>query len=178
MKFAPRRGSKTVMETEEKSNIILDEGELFFEIDKVLGIVRIKMGDGETRYGDLPYSTGNTADATVYDPTTSGLIGTTVQAAIDDVASIINGITIIKLEKVYNAEPGALLTITFDPIDLSEYKPLGVAGYNTGDPAVRPYAVACSDDGNFEYTLSCTNTANGAIIDKTAVLLITAIPIN
>ena len=177
MILAPRRGSKTVMESEEKGNIVLAEGEIFFELDRVLNIVRIKMGDGETKYSELPYITGNTAADTVYDPSGSSLMATNTQDAIDNLASIVHGITQIILEKEYSCAPNSSITIEFDPIDTTRYIPIGVAGYNTNDMAMTVSGVCCSTDGEFIYSLICTNTVNGDI-NTTAELLISAIPIN
>ena len=177
MMLAPRRGSKIVMETPEKANIVLAEGEIFFELDRVLNVVRIKMGDGNTVYSELPYITGNTAADTVYDPSESSLMATNTQDAIDNLASIVHGITQIKLEKAYTCAPNSSITITFDGIDTTRYIPIGVAGYNTNDLAMMVSGVCCSTNGEFEYTLMCTNTVNGDI-NKTAELLISVIPIN
>lgn len=179
MILAPRRGSKTTMETVEKSSIVLAEGEVFFEVDRLLGIVRIKMGDGETEYGDLPYATGNTAEDTIYDPTESNLIANNAQAAIDNLAAIVHGITQIKLTAEYTCYPGANTSITFDDTDIdpTQYIPIGIAGYDTGDTALMATSVGCLSNGNFGYQMNITNTAD-AEINSTATLLVSVIPIN
>lgn len=63
--FLPRRGQQDTMATE-KRGIILLEGEFFVEYPNTgpgkPGTYRIKIGDGKSRYMDLPYAFGDTAN--------------------------------------------------------------------------------------------------------------------
>lgn len=82
--LAPRRGSKSTMQTAAKKNIVLAAGELFIETDA--GQVRLKVGDGASKYYQLPYvnSSAATAADVLYDNTVSEIPGAyNVQQAID-----------------------------------------------------------------------------------------------
>ena len=61
----PRRGKKSVMETQSKASIILAKGEFFVECpDSGVGTgpIKIKIGDGVTAYSSLPYALGDNSN--------------------------------------------------------------------------------------------------------------------
>ena len=85
--FCPRRGKKgTMLST--KSDLVLAAGELFLEYPDTgvgTGAHRIKIGDGVTPYGSLPYALGGSASETTVDFTNS--TAATVQDALDQVVT-------------------------------------------------------------------------------------------
>lgn len=66
----PRRAKKCVMDDNDKRNIILEKGEIFFEFPNSgigKGHVKVKIGDGSTPYNPisgeaLPYALGDTSN--------------------------------------------------------------------------------------------------------------------
>lgn len=81
--LAPRRGLKSVMDTVEKSAIVLATGELFIETDDDTGVKRIKIGDGITPYGSLPYALSSLSENIQFDDSSAGLSSNNVQDALD-----------------------------------------------------------------------------------------------
>ena len=86
--FCPRRGKKTTM-INTKADLVLAAGELFVEYPDTgvgTGAHRIKIGDGVTAYGDLPYALGGSASETTVDFTES-----TATTAADALAAVTTG---------------------------------------------------------------------------------------
>lgn len=83
--FRPRRGKKATMASGEKADIILASGEIFVEYPNTgvgTGFVQFKIGDGTTKYSDLPYATpfifGIMKNGTTVDPDSDGKIDITI----------------------------------------------------------------------------------------------------
>ena len=84
--FKPHRGKKSTMAGTKKT-MVLSDGEMFIEVPDTgsgSGHSKMKVGDGVTQYGDLPYAMGDTEnDEIAFSSNTS----TTVTAALNSVAT-------------------------------------------------------------------------------------------
>jgi hypothetical protein len=87
----PRRGKKATATT---NNIVLKRGEVFFEVPDTgvgTGMGKIKMGDGTTAYGSLPYF--NEA----IDPSTITGIQNSITQLNNDIVQVKSDLTISKI---------------------------------------------------------------------------------
>ena len=83
--FRPRRGKSTTMASETKAATVLALGEMFVEVPSTgvgTGESNIKLGDGTTTYGSLPYAMGSAAPTSLVSDAS-----TTATTALNNVTS-------------------------------------------------------------------------------------------
>jgi len=136
MKFKPRRGKASTMTTSEKSSIVLDKGEMFVELSDNSNESKIKIGDGNTTYSNLPYAIG--------DENVNETVITYTENTNDDASSLIDNIS--SGNKLYELISRLKQAVNLANSKLSQTKTDMTEG-------IRKIATCLEDDG-YGYTTS------------------------
>jgi hypothetical protein len=156
--FKPRRGKASTMNGT-KSSTVLAAGEMFIELPDTgvgTGICKMKMGDGVTAYGSLPYAMGGDIATTEITGAINDDTSSTATAALANVTTGKTlGSIIGSLRRACSLNAQAIATLNDEMPSCLKFQTVQLSPYETKNINMRPDTVCIINNSTNASRLLC-----------------------